>query len=174
MATPPPSLEKVTKEPSSALPIQATPCASTGTYQGRATPARISQGTAAPAAVATTTEPKHADLHSPKFRIRTPYHATEWQTLLEANSLPNKYRHIPISLQYGFNAAVKYIAHMFTPSNNESISVHNDIFQQSIAHEFSKGRYEGPFTQQQVEDILSPFQTSPLSIVPKPNKPGKY
>jgi hypothetical protein len=164
----------VTKEPDSALPIQATPFASTGTYQGRATPTPTSQGTAAPAAVATTTEPKHADLHSPKFRIRTPYHAAEWQTLLEANGLLNKYRHIPISLQYGFNAAVKYIAHTFTPSNNESISVHNDIFQQSIAHEFSKGRYEGPFTQQQIEDILGPFQTSPLSIVPKPNKPGKY
>ena len=48
------------------------------------------------------------------------------------------------------------------------------MFQKSITHEFTTGRYEGPFTRQQIENILGPFQTSPISIVPKPNKPGKY
>jgi hypothetical protein len=52
--------------------------------------------------------------------------------------------------------------------------VYHDIFQQTVQQEFSKGRYEGPFSQQQVEHILGPFQTSPITIVPKPNKPGKY
>lgn len=120
------------------------------------------------------TEPKPAVLHSPSFQTRTPYHADKWHTLLESNNLLNKYRHIPTSLQYGFNAAIKYIARTFIPPNDESISVYHDVFQQTIEHEFSVGRYEGPFSQQQIEDILGPFQTSPLSIVPKPNKPGKY
>jgi hypothetical protein len=52
--------------------------------------------------------------------------------------------------------------------------MYHDVFQKTIEHEFSTGRYEGPFSQQQVEDILGPFQSSPISIVPKPNKPGKY
>jgi hypothetical protein len=119
-------------------------------------------------------ELKPAGTHSPEFQTRTPYRASEWHSILESNNLLNKYRHIPISLQYGFNAAIKYIDRTFIPRNNESISVYHDIFQKSVEHEFNKGRYEGPFSQQQIESILGPFQTSPLSIVPKPNKPGKY
>ena len=119
-------------------------------------------------------EPKPTDLLSPNFKTSTPYHTEEWCTILESNNLLNKYRHIPISLQYSFNAAIKNIAYTFTPPNNESISMYHNIFQQSIQHEFGVGRYKGPFMQQQVKDILGPFQTSPLSIIPKPNKPGKY
>src|SRR6266852_5846118 len=62
---------------------------------------------------------------------------------LESNNLINKYSHIPTSLQYGFNAGIKYIAHTFTPPNHESISLYNDIFQQTIECEFSTGWYEG-------------------------------
>jgi hypothetical protein len=121
-----------------------------------------------------TTEPKHVASPSPKFKTRTPYHADEWNTLLQVNNLLSKYSHLPISLQYGFNAAIKYIARTFIPSNNESASVYHEIFQQNIDHEFKSGRYEGPFSQQQIESTLGPFQTSPISIVPKQNKPGKY
>jgi hypothetical protein len=119
-------------------------------------------------------EPKRAVSPSLRFRISTPYIAEGWQELLESNNLITKYRHIPISLQYGFNAGVRYIARTFIPPNDESISLHHDVFQQSINHEFSKGRYEGPYSQQQMEDLLGPFQTSPLAIVPKPQKPGKF
>ena len=119
-------------------------------------------------------EPKPVDSHNPNFPIRTPYHANEWLTLLQTHDLYIKYRHIPTSLQYGFNAAIKYIATTFTPSNDESISMFNKVFQKSVKHEFNTGRYEGPFLQQQIERILGPFHCSPLSIVPKPNKPGKY
>ena len=174
MATPPPSHEKVIKEPSSELPAQAIPYAWTGTCQGHATPIRTSPDTGALAAGTPTMEPKPVGLHSQKFKTKTPYHADGWHTILKSNNLLNKYRHIPVSLQYGFNAAVKYIVHTFTPPNDESVSVYHDVFQQTVEHEFSTGRYEGPFSQQQIEDILGPFQTSPLSIVPKPNKPGKY
>src|ERR1700679_555810 len=112
-------------------------------------------------------EHKPASSHSPGFQTRTPYRANEWRSILESNNLISKYRHIPISIQYGFNAAIKYIDRTFIPPNNESISVYHDIFQKSVEHEFDKGRYEGPFSQQQIETILGPFQTSPLSIVPK-------
>ena len=119
-------------------------------------------------------ELKPADSCNPNFPIRTPYHASEWLILLQSNNLHNKYRHIPTSLQYGFNAAIKYIASTFTPDNDESISTFNEVFQETVRHEFDTGRYEGPFLQQQIELILGLFQCSPLSIVSKPNKPGKY
>lgn len=51
---------------------------------------------------------------------------------------------------------------------------HSQIFQEIVNKEFTKGRYLSPFTHLEVEHILGPFQTSPLSLVPKPGKPGKY
>lgn len=43
-----------------------------------------------------------------------------------------------------------------------------------IEREFQSGRYISPFSQQETEQILGPFQSSPLSLVPKPGKPGKF
>ena len=43
-----------------------------------------------------------------------------------------------------------------------------------VSNEFKKGRYIGPCTRQEVEALIGPFQSSPLSWVPKPGKPGKY
>lgn len=43
-----------------------------------------------------------------------------------------------------------------------------------VTKEFTKGRYIGPCTRQEVELLIGPFQSSPLSWVPKPGKPGKY
>lgn len=40
--------------------------------------------------------------------------------------------------------------------------------------EFRKGRYIGPFSRAELESVIGPFQSSPLSLVPKPGKPGKY
>jgi hypothetical protein len=58
MATPPPLPEKVTKEPNSEMPPQATPFAWTGTCQGHAAPTHTFPDTGAPAAGTVTTEPK--------------------------------------------------------------------------------------------------------------------
>ena len=43
-----------------------------------------------------------------------------------------------------------------------------------IQAEFDKGRYIGPFTQNELENEIGPFQSSPLSLVPKAGKLGKY
>ena len=40
--------------------------------------------------------------------------------------------------------------------------------------EFQKGRYLGPFSRAELESLIGPFQSSPLSLVTKPRKPGKY
>ena len=43
-----------------------------------------------------------------------------------------------------------------------------------IQSEFDKGRYIGPFSIEELESEIGPFQSSPLSLVPKAGKPGKY
>jgi len=43
-----------------------------------------------------------------------------------------------------------------------------------ILKEVSKGRYIGPFPLSLIEDAIGPYQSSPLSIIPKPGKPGNF
>ena len=40
--------------------------------------------------------------------------------------------------------------------------------------EFQRGKYLGPFSRAELESLIGPFQSSPLSLVTKPGKPGKY
>ena len=40
--------------------------------------------------------------------------------------------------------------------------------------ELAKGHYIGPFPFSKIEASLGPFQTSPLLLIPKPGKPGKF
>ena len=44
-----------------------------------------------------------------------------------------------------------------------------------IVHkEFAKQRYIGLLTASETQHIVGPFQSSPLSLIPKPGRPGKY
>ena len=43
-----------------------------------------------------------------------------------------------------------------------------------IHKEFAKQRYIGPLTVSKTQHIVGPFQSFPLSLIPKPGHPGKY
>jgi len=43
-----------------------------------------------------------------------------------------------------------------------------------LEHEYATRRHVGPFTKAGLEAAIGPFQSSPLSIIPKPDKPGKF
>ena len=49
-----------------------------------------------------------------------------------------------------------------------------EAYQWEVVKEFECGWYIGPLTSQEVEEFIGPFQSSPLSLVPKPGKPGKF
>ena len=55
-----------------------------------------------------------------------------------------------------------------------TIRLLTDVYTSIVTNEFTAGRYIGPFTHAQLEADLGPFQTSPLSLVPKTLKPGKF
>ncbi|TFY58125.1 hypothetical protein EVJ58_g6607 [Rhodofomes roseus] len=59
-------------------------------------------------------------------------------------------------------------------NNTGSIELHMDEFLRTITEEKQKQRMLGPFSQHELEAIIGPFQTSPLSIIPKPHKPGAF
>ena len=62
----------------------------------------------------------------------------------------------------------------YTPPNHPSVVSLPDVYKSSIDSEFKTGRYIGPFTRGQLESAMGPFQTSPLSLVPKTSKPGLF
>ena len=104
----------------------------------------------------------------------TPLDAEQWESALRSSCLYVKYPRIPMSIRRGADAGFPPITRSFTPLNNSSTEELSDAFDDIIQSEYVKGRYLGPFTQKELELELGPFQSSPLSLVPKAGKPGKY
>ena len=104
----------------------------------------------------------------------TPYHHSAWATSLQHHDLLERYPTLHHCIRFGFDAGIQQFRHTHAPPNNtlldEFIEAYNDVER----NEFGKGRYLGPCSQREIETLIGPFQTSPLSIIPKPDKPGKF
>ena len=105
---------------------------------------------------------------------RTPLNAELWEESLRSSNLLSKYHQVPMFIRSGALAGIPNISHTFTPLNKASTEELSTAFQDIIQAEFSKGRYIGPFTRDELEREIGPFQSLPLSLVPKSGKPGKY
>jgi len=110
----------------------------------------------------------------PNPEIRTPLVAEEWRSALKVAGILDKYPQIPSFLTYGANAGITPLHTTFTPPNHPSITSHRTVFNELVNTEFQKGRYWGPYSKAELESIIGPFQTSPLSLIPKAGKPGKF
>jgi len=104
----------------------------------------------------------------------TPLVADRWETDLHSAHLHTRYPQIPEFIRHGAHAGIPHIQRTFTPLNNQSTELLSLAFNDIIQSEFNKGRYLGPFSQEELEKEIGPFQSSPLSLVPKAGKPGKY
>ena len=109
-----------------------------------------------------------------KSNAHTPYAYSAWCAALTHYGLLSKYPNLPSLIQFGFDVGIHTITSTFTPPNKASIEQHAIAFEDYVNNEFRKGRYLGPFTQAQIESILGPFQSSPLSIIPKPGRVDKF
>jgi hypothetical protein len=104
----------------------------------------------------------------------TPYKAEAWKSHLIAAGLISKYPSILEGLVNGFIMGFPKIVHTFAPSNHLYAKDLHKYLMQNINHELEVGWYIGPFRRGELEELIGPFQSSPLSIIPKPGKPGKY
>jgi len=129
--------------------------------------------TNAQAAESQITEHKNA-LEQKRLNARSPYKPDTWKQLLVSSGLITRYPKLPHQLQYGFDGGIPIISKTFTPPNKPSITEHLPEFNRIIQLEFEKQRYIGPLSKSEVETLIGPFQTSPLNIIPKPGKPGKF
>lgn len=104
----------------------------------------------------------------------SPYIAAAWDNRFTAAGLHSKYPSFIDMLHSGFIAGIPSLPTTYTPANHPSIINHRNDFQKVIEAEFQKGRYIGPLSNTEIIDLIGPFQTSPLSIIPKPHKPGSF
>lgn len=100
-------------------------------------------------------------------RLSSPYSITGWTLAFKQFNLSSRYPTLLESLSTGFNAGIPVISSTFAPSNSKSLYEHKDVFDSIVQTEMRLGRYFGPFTQREVEHLIGPFQSSPLSLVPK-------
>lgn len=100
--------------------------------------------------------------------------ADAWEQELRRAGLLGRFAKIPNGLRLGFEIDFPPVSVMQVPPNKSSITEYQNEFESIIRKKLDKGRYIGPFRAESLEGLIGPFQSSPLSIIPKPGKPGKF
>lgn len=108
------------------------------------------------------------------FRVVTPYNWQVWQYYLAKAGLYEDYKDVVDGIRKGFNIGFPSITRSQLPQNGPSIEEFRSHFDEIVANEIEKGRYTGPFTKMELERRIGPCQSSPLTIIPKPHRPGKF
>ena len=145
----------------------------TGNYQKAVEPPVMQSGTSAQAVEKLITGHKDA-LKRRKREPLTPYIGEAWKELLRECGLERRYPFLVQGIVEGFDVGIPCITCTYIPPNHPSVISLPDVYKSSVNSEFKTGRYIGPFTRRQLESALGPFQTSPLSLVPKTSKPGVF
>jgi hypothetical protein len=154
-------------------PAMVSPSVSIGKCQKGAPLKATPTDTGALDAAKATMGPKRA-LERRRHEALSPYNREAWSEELLCHSLWDKYPSLIWSFTEGFDLGIPSIHHTYTPPNHHSISLLADMYKSIVENEFAMGRYISPFTHAQLETDLGPFQSSPLSLIPKAAKPGKY
>ena len=111
-------------------------------------------------------EPADALVHK-KLHPQTPYKPAAWSKALQQADLAECFDAIPTGLRFGFAVGYPTISCVQNPPNSTSISLYSHKFDEIAHKEITKGRYFSPLPFADIENILGPFQTSPLSLIPK-------
>jgi len=64
--------------------------------------------------------------------------------------------------------------HKFPPIDPPSPLTYIAEFTKILEHKLLKGCYIGPISKTTLTTLIGPFQSSPISIIPKPGQPGKF
>ena len=104
----------------------------------------------------------------------TPYKPDVWHRQLDRFGLVKRYPDLCLSIIQGFDVRIPNISKTYAPHNSSIITKYPEVYEEIVEKEFKKGRYLGPFLRSELEALIGPFQSLPLSLVTKPGKPGKY
>ena len=109
-----------------------------------------------------------------RLRPLTPYKADAWELALQRAGLIDRFPSIPTGLRHSFDVGYPVLSRVQIPPNSTSLAIYEPEFKDIVDKELTKDRYIGPFPFFEIEASLGPFQSSPLSLIPKSGKPGKF
>jgi hypothetical protein len=149
--------------------------ASAGTEKTKIVPSpNALENTLAPCAVTKSTMHNPAPLSSSFLPVVTPFVADTWELQLRQHNLFDQFSDVPYCIRHGFDLGIHSIPTVtYIPPNHSSAIQHPQAILTYIKNELSCGRYSGPFSPGRLENLIGPFRTSPLGVVPKPT-PGEF
>ena len=103
-----------------------------------------------------------------------PYKVNAWEQALQAANLLTCFIDIPSGLHNGFLIDLPSLLSIQSFPNKDSALTYVNEFHKMIEHELTKGRHIGPFSEPLLLLLIGPFQSSPISIIPKPGRPAKF
>ncbi|ESK90612.1 reverse transcriptase ribonuclease h [Moniliophthora roreri MCA 2997] len=109
-----------------------------------------------------------------KSRVLTLLYAEAWHEVLAETGFMCKYSNLAESIEHGFNVGIPTFHHTFTPTNNLDTDEHLLAFHTIAEKELHLQCWLGPYPRHIIKAVIGPFQTSPISMVPKPGKPEKF
>jgi hypothetical protein len=109
--------------------------------------------------------------HAPDPRsVFTPIIVDKAEALIRDLNLYNKWKHVITGLRDGFDVGIKHIPeHTIIFNNHYSSQLNPKFISDYVASEHAIGCYSEPFLPSDLENIIGPFRTSPIGLVPKPN-----
>ena len=141
---------------------KALPSVSTGSSLGDVNQLPISKIINALAAEKPIMVPNSA-LADRRTKPITTYKFAAWSKELSKYDLVKKYPNLVEGIVHGFNLRIPTISQTYTPNNHMSITLYRDAYIENVSKEFQAGQYFRPYSQSEVEDLIGPFQSSPLS-----------
>jgi hypothetical protein len=130
----------------------------------------------APSVEAKIMEPTQNHASDVFLRIVMPYAPKVYEHFLKCFNLTEKYPNLVFNLQHSFPIGnIPPPTRTYIPKNHKSALEHIDIIHTYCQEEVALGRMSGPFTADEVFEILSRhFVSSPLGVVEKAGEPGKF
>ncbi len=120
-----------------------------------------------------TTALTYATLLS-QSKTHSPLNPAAWTRCLQQAGLQHKYPSVSIGIRDSFHIGIPHIKCMYTLTNSPSVYPHKERFNDVVQYKLNMGWYIGSLTRAVVELLIGPFQSSPLSLIPKPHKPQSF
>jgi len=103
-------------------------------------------------------------------QVVTPLAVDAIEDVLRRHNLLDEWQPVLSGIKNGFRTgAGTLLEHTVLTKNHTSCDLDPSFIDAYIAGEQAAGRYSRAFDPGELEDLIGPFRTSPLGLVPKPN-----
>lgn len=152
---------------SSTLPLANRSVSDRPRIQSVASSTVVDPYTNVPSVATDNMEPTPAQNKQDPQRVVTPLDPDGLELALRVFGIFDQWSHIVYSIRHGFDVGIENrFSRTVVHPNHASSNLNPDFISSYIQSEIA-GRYSCAFTRAELEDLIGPFCTSPLGLVPK-------